>query len=146
MKNSIDTIGSDQELNSKENFQCKFPLTNTFAISRFFPYAGSTKSPDKTPTTELLSMYQDKKKPYNLSCRHRAGVVVQLYSFFNLSPGRFTRGNYLVPGVKEAGLTAGPFWTGTENHSPTGIRSPDRPAIPAHALVQLIIGSTAVLV
>ena len=32
----------------------------------------------------------------------------------------------LPPG--EAGSAPGPVWAGTENHAPTGIRSPDRPA------------------
>ena len=30
--------------------------------------------------------------------------------------------------VQEAGWTSGPVWTGTENLTPTGIRSPNRPA------------------
>ena len=33
-----------------------------------------------------------------------------------------------VPIVQEAGLTPGRVWTGAENLTPTGIRSPDRPA------------------
>jgi len=33
-----------------------------------------------------------------------------------------------VPIVQEAGWAPGPVWTGAENLSPTGIRSPDRPA------------------
>jgi hypothetical protein len=33
-----------------------------------------------------------------------------------------------VPIVQEAGWSPGPVWTGAENLSPTGIRSPDRPA------------------
>ena len=33
-----------------------------------------------------------------------------------------------VPLVQEAGWAAGPVWTGDENLTPTGIRSPDRPA------------------
>jgi hypothetical protein len=33
-----------------------------------------------------------------------------------------------VPIVQEAGWASGPVWTGVENLSPTGIRSPDRPA------------------
>ena len=75
-----------------------------------------------------------KKSPYILPWRHIAGVVVQLYSFFNLSarwggwstlrPGCFTLGNNSEPGVKEAGLAAGPVCTATENHAPNGIRSP----------------------
>ena len=34
-----------------------------------------------------------------------------------------------VPTVQEAGWAPGPVWTGTENLAPTGIRSPDRPAL-----------------
>ena len=30
--------------------------------------------------------------------------------------------------VQEAGWAAGPVWTGAENLTPTGTRSPDRPA------------------
>ena len=33
-----------------------------------------------------------------------------------------------VPIVQEAGWTPGPVWTGAENLTPTGIRSPDRSA------------------
>jgi hypothetical protein len=33
-----------------------------------------------------------------------------------------------VPIVQEAGWAPGPVWTGAENLSPTGIRSPGRPA------------------
>ena len=33
-----------------------------------------------------------------------------------------------VPIVQKAGCAPGPIWTGAENFSPTGIRSPDRPA------------------
>ena len=45
-------------------------------------------------------------------------------------PGRFIPGKYPVPNVQEAGWAPGLFWTDTENlaPSPTGIRSPDRPA------------------
>jgi hypothetical protein len=32
--------------------------------------------------------------------------------------------------VQEAGQAPEPAWTGTENLAPTGIRLPDRPAIP----------------
>ena len=42
--------------------------------------------------------------------------------------GRFTPGKDPVPIVQEAGWAAGSVWTGAENLSPTGIRSPDRPA------------------
>jgi hypothetical protein len=43
-------------------------------------------------------------------------------------PDRFTPGNDPVPIVQEAGWAPGPVWTGTENLTPTGIRSPDHPA------------------
>ena len=42
-------------------------------------------------------------------------------------PGHFTPGKDPVPIVEEAGLTPGPVWTGAENLTLTGIRSPDRP-------------------
>jgi len=40
----------------------------------------------------------------------------------------FTPGKDPVPTVQEAGWAPGAVWTGAENLSPTGIRSPDRPA------------------
>ena len=44
-------------------------------------------------------------------------------------PGRsLPPGKDPVPIVQEAGRAPGPVWTGAENLSPTGIRSPDRPA------------------
>jgi hypothetical protein len=43
-------------------------------------------------------------------------------------PGRFTPGKDPVPIVQEAGWAPGPVWTGAKYLSPTGIRSPDRPA------------------
>ena len=43
-------------------------------------------------------------------------------------PGRFTPGEDAVPIVQEAGWAPEPVWNGAENLSPTGIRSPDRPA------------------
>jgi hypothetical protein len=39
----------------------------------------------------------------------------------------FTPGNNPLPPVSQAGWATGPVWTGMENLSPTGIRSPDRP-------------------
>ena len=39
-----------------------------------------------------------------------------------------TPGKDPVPIVQEAGWASGPVWTGAENLSPTGIRSPGRPA------------------
>jgi len=41
----------------------------------------------------------------------------------------FTPGKDLIPIVQEAGWAPGPVWTGAENFAPTGIRSPDRPAL-----------------
>jgi hypothetical protein len=43
-------------------------------------------------------------------------------------PCRFTPRKDPVPIVQEAGWASGPVWTGAENVTPTGIRSPDRPA------------------
>ena len=43
-------------------------------------------------------------------------------------PGRFTAGKDPLPIVQEVGWVLGPLWTGAENLTPTGIRSPDRPA------------------
>jgi hypothetical protein len=43
-------------------------------------------------------------------------------------PGRFTPGKDPVPIVQEAGWAPVPVWTGAENLTPTGIRSPDRSA------------------
>ena len=42
--------------------------------------------------------------------------------------GCSTPGKDPVPIVQEAGWAPGPVWTGAENITPTGIRSPDRPA------------------
>ena len=39
----------------------------------------------------------------------------------------FTPGKDPVPIVQEAGWVPGPVWTGAENLTTTGIRSPDRP-------------------
>jgi hypothetical protein len=39
----------------------------------------------------------------------------------------FTPGKDPVSIVQEAGWASGPVWTGAENLTPTGIRSPDRP-------------------
>jgi hypothetical protein len=40
----------------------------------------------------------------------------------------FTPGKDAEPIVQEAGWAPEPVWTGAENLTPTGIRSPDRPA------------------
>jgi hypothetical protein len=68
----------------------------------------------------------------------RGGVEVELYSFFTLAlggggwsapcPGHFTPRKDPVPSVQEAGWASGPVWTCAKNLTPTGIRSPDRPA------------------
>jgi hypothetical protein len=44
----------------------------------------------------------------------------------------FTPGEDLVPIVQEAGWAPGPVWTGAENLTLTGIRSPDRLAVASH--------------
>ena len=44
------------------------------------------------------------------------------------APAALPPGKTRYPLYKEAGWAPGPVWTGTENFSPTGIRSPDRPA------------------
>jgi len=41
-------------------------------------------------------------------------------------PATLPPGKDLVPIVQEAGWAPGPVWTGVENLTPTGIRSPDR--------------------
>ena len=43
-------------------------------------------------------------------------------------PGRFTPRKDPISIVQEAGWAPGPVWTGAENLTPTGIRSPDLPA------------------
>jgi hypothetical protein len=48
----------------------------------------------------------------------------------------FTLGKDPVPIVQEAGCAPGPGWTGAENVTPTGIRTPDRPAR-SHSLYRL---------
>ena len=44
-------------------------------------------------------------------------------------PGRFTPWKDPVPTVQEDGWASEPVWTVAENLAPTGIRSPDRPAL-----------------
>ena len=79
------------------------------------------------------------------------GVKLQLFSFFSIGARRewvvdatprpiYSRENYPVAIVQEAGWALGPVWTRAENLAPTGIRSLDRPtsgeslyyAIPVH--------------
>jgi hypothetical protein len=43
-------------------------------------------------------------------------------------PASFTPGKDPVPILQEAGWAPGPVWMGAENHAPTGIPSPNRPA------------------
>jgi hypothetical protein len=51
-------------------------------------------------------------------------------------PSRFTLGKDLAPIVQEAGWAPGPVWTCAKNLAPTGIRSPDHPAL-SQSLYQL---------
>ena len=44
------------------------------------------------------------------------------------APPAFASRKVPVPIVQEAGWAPGPVWTVAENLTPTGIRSPDRPA------------------
>ena len=70
--------------------------------------------------------------------RHRQGVEVHLYSFFNLGarwgkwsmpcPGCFTPKKDLVLTVQEARWAPGPVYTGAENLAPTRIQYLDHPA------------------
>ena len=89
----------------------------------------------------ILSYYfhnTDKNSPQNRSRRPGVAEEIQLYSFSNLgarwgwmvnaSPRPPNRGNEPVPLVQEAGWDPGPVWQGEENLTPTGIRSPGRPA------------------
>jgi len=76
----------------------------------------------------------------------KTGVEVQSYFFFNLgarwglvvnaTPWPLYPGKDPVPIVQEAGWAPGPVWTGAENFTPTGIRSPDGTA-PSKSLYRL---------
>jgi hypothetical protein len=44
------------------------------------------------------------------------------------APAAFYPRERSIPIVQEAGWAPGPIWTGAEHITPTGIRSPDRPA------------------
>jgi hypothetical protein len=66
-------------------------------------------------------------------------VEVKLYSFFNIvarcgwvvnatPQPLYPIDRNPVPIVQEAGWVTEPVWTGVENLTPIGIRSPDRPA------------------
>ena len=50
------------------------------------------------------------------------------------APATFTPRKTPVPIVQEAGWASGPVWTGVEKLAPTGIRSPDRPALTDYAI------------
>ena len=78
-------------------------------------------------------------KVHTVAYYKRTEAEVYIYSFFNLGaiwcgsstppPGQFTRGERdLVPNVHEAGWAPGQICTAAENLTPTGIRSPVRPA------------------
>jgi hypothetical protein len=45
------------------------------------------------------------------------------------APAALPRERHKVPIVQDAGWAPGPVWTGAENLAPTGIRTPDRPAL-----------------
>jgi hypothetical protein len=77
-------------------------------------------------------------------CRYRptwprGWIEVALYPFLTSAlegggwsaprPGRFTPGKDPVPIVQKARWAPGPVWTYAKNRTPTGIRSPDRPAL-----------------
>ena len=49
--------------------------------------------------------------------------------WLTLRPGRFTPRNKPIRIVQVAGWAPGPVWTVAENLAPTGIRSPDLPAL-----------------
>ena len=53
-------------------------------------------------------------------------------------PGRFTPGKDPVPIVQEAWWAPGSVWTGGENLAPTGIRSPDRPAVASRHIFRTV--------
>jgi len=81
-------------------------------------------------------LYNSKGKG-NLPWRHRWGVQVQLYSFFNLgdrwegvvkaTPRRFySQEKDTVPALQKNLWAPGQDWTSGENLARTSIRSPDR--------------------
>jgi len=73
----------------------------------------------------------------NLPWRHRGGVEIRLYPFFNLlckwsrwltpRPGRLTPWKDPVHIVQEAGWAPRPVLTGEKILAPPGIQSPDHP-------------------
>ena len=57
-----------------------------------------------------------------------------------MSRALFTPGKVPLPILQEAGWAPGPVWTGVENLTPTGIRSPDHPASSAVAIPTALPG------
>jgi hypothetical protein len=79
----------------------------------------------KVKVSSLLTGHEDQEYSYTLSltsARYGDGWSTP-------RPGRFTPGKDPVPIVQEAGWAPGPVWTGPENLAPTGIQSPERPAL-----------------
>jgi hypothetical protein len=83
----------------------------------------------------LSASISTKSSSYNLQWRHREGVKLYLYSFFNLGARwgwvvnatprlLYLRGTDPVPSVKEDGWVPSSVWTGAENLVSIGIRSP----------------------
>jgi hypothetical protein len=100
------------------------------------------KQKDKT-----LQMKEGRFHPCYRPRRPLGRVQVYLYSVFYLGTRMgwgvsvtprplSTPGKNPVPILQAAGWAPGPFWTGTENLAPTGIRSPDRRA-PSQSLYRL---------
>jgi hypothetical protein len=87
----------------------------------------------------VLSGSKPIKKVPLTDAKAQKGVEVQLYSYLTWALevgersaprlGRFTPGKNPVPIVQEAGWAPGPVWTCAKNLAPTGIRSPNRPAL-----------------
>jgi len=100
-----------------------------------------TASSSETLTTwhHIPGLKVNVSSPYNLPCRHREGIEVYLYSFFNPTatwgwavsampwPLHAHEGG-AVPIPQEAEWDTGPVWTGAENIISTGIWSLDHPA------------------
>ena len=87
----------------------------------------------------LYTWRKVKQKKVNSPWMSRGEVELWLYSFFNLGARRggwsTPRSRLLypwerdpVPIVQEIEWATGPVWTSAESLTPTGIRSPDRPA------------------
>jgi hypothetical protein len=88
--------------------------------------------------TFLATLFLGKSSPVTGLNWPRGWIEVQIYPFVTSAierggwsaprPGRFTPGKDPVPIVQEAEWAPGPVWTCAKNRTPTGIRSPDRPA------------------